>query len=368
MSDDGEAARSVRASVRWFRTKRLLLVIGAVGTVAALLLAAGWAGLLTLRLHGVPVSEDFAWITEMTGADPLRAAGYDGTGVTVCLVDTGVDMLHPDLATVELAGWNDLVHREASPYDDGGHGTAMAGLLAGRGRVEGIAPGVSLLVVKALDADGTGSSTTVGAAIDFCVDPNRDGDLRDGADVISLSLGAQTTPFTTNAAIQAARDATERGVFVVAAAGNDGREDDGDVNSPAGEPLVVAVGSVNHRLEVAAFSSRGTNEPGDPERVDPHRKPEFVLPGVGLITTASGSSYTAMTGTSTSAALMAGLLALLLDALPAYRKGGAAAVVTIKDALRATADPLEGQALPHDDYAGYGVPRADDTLTRLRTG
>lgn len=361
MTGEERAVRRLRRKVRLAHTKKHLLVIGAFVVTGLLLVALASHGLVNLDLGGAPLSEGYAWIAGLTGAERLRSQGLDGTGVTACLVDTGIELVHPDLAYARVLGWNDLIRHEPRPYDDGGHGTSMAGLLAGHGRVQGIAPGLSLIVVKALRADGTGSSDLVGQAIDFCVDPNADGDLRDGADIISLSLGAQRTPFTTNAAARAATEAANRGIFVVSSAGNDGRNDDGDVGSPADEPLVIAVGSLTHQLQIAAFSSRGDNDPlNQPARADPHRKPEFVLPGVGLLTTTMGASYTAMTGTSASAALLSGILALLLEAHPELRKAGAAGVVSVKDALMLTAQPLVAQQTPHDDRYGYGVVTVDE--------
>ncbi|MDX1534733.1 MAG: S8 family serine peptidase, partial [Thermoplasmata archaeon] len=338
----------------------------AAATVLALL---GSAGLLQLPLDGPRLSDDHAWIAELTDADRLADLGYEGTGVTLCLVDSGIDLLHPDLARADLVAWNDLVNREPLPYDDSGHGTAMAGLIVGQGNVRGLAPGVALMVAKALRADGTGSSDTIGRAIRYCMDPDGDGNPQDGADIISLSLGAQKTPFVTNAAAVAARNATQSGLFVVSSAGNDGRQDDGDVGTPANEPLVFAVGAVDRDLAIAPFSSQGNNSPlQTPARVDPHRKPEFALPGVGLFTTTGGASYTTMTGTSASAALLSGLLALLLEAHPEVRKAGPAAVLATKAALMQSAMPYPGQLRPHDDRYGYGMAQAYEAHLLLSPG
>lgn len=364
MTAEGEEARLVVVRVRRARARKAAIVVAAVLTTAAVLASVVGAGILSLPLHGLPLDEDQRWIIEVTQSEALQAMGYDGTGVTICLVDTGVDLLHPDLGGVLLVSWEDLVNGEELPYDDGGHGTAMAGLVFAQGRLRGVAPGASLIAVKALRANGTGSSEDVGKAIRFCLDPDRDGDPADGADIISLSLGAQATPFTTNAAARAAEEAMAQGVFVVSSAGNDGREDDGDVSNPANEPLVFSVGSLNDRLEIAAFSSKGNNT----ARLDPHWKPEFVLPGVGLTTTGSGSSYGAITGTSASAALLSGLLALLLQAHPEFRHASQDAVLAVKQALVGTSLPLEGQATPHDDWYGYGLVQLGDAHTRLSAG
>ncbi|MFQ5838304.1 MAG: S8 family serine peptidase [Thermoplasmata archaeon] len=361
MRPDGDLAWKVRHQVRMGRLRKSALVLAALIVAGSLLASMVASGIISVPLDGVTLSRDSAWVMRITQAERLWDMGYDGTGVTICLVDTGIDSLHPDLARARIAAWKDLVSGERLPYDDGGHGTAMAGLMVADGRFRGLAPGASLIVVKALRSNGTGSSETVGRAIGFCMDPDGDGDLRDGADIISLSLGAQRTPFTTNAAANAAEEATLMGIFVVSSAGNDGREDDGDVGTPANEPLVMAVGSLNHRLEIAAFSSKGNNSPlVKPPRLDPHRKPEFVLPGVGLMTTARGSSYTVMTGTSASAALLSALLALLLQAHPEYRKAGAEGLREVKMVLMHTSLRLPGQQLPHDDYYGYGLVQVSD--------
>lgn len=357
---DGDAAAVQKAVLRG-RARRSCIAVGSVALAAILLLAFAAAGLVSLPLEGMPLDMDVEWVLEVTGGAKLRAAGYDGSGIIICLVDSGIDMIHPDLARVRLVAWKDLINAEAVAYDDGGHGTAMAGLMVANGRLKGVAPGASLIVVKALRSNGTASSETVAKGIEFCMDPDGDGDISDGADIISLSLGAQRTPFRTDAAAKAARRAAEMGIFVVSSAGNDGREDDGDVGTPASEPLVIAVGSLNDRLEIAAFSSKGNNSMAiKPPRVDPHRKPEFVLPGVGLITTARGSSYSSMTGTSVSAALLSGLLALLLEAHPEYRKAGVQGIVAMKEALMRTSIPLEAQRIPHDDRYGYGLPQVFD--------
>ncbi len=360
-----EKAREVVSQVRRATLRQTLFIVAALGVAASLIISLAAAGLMSLPLGGVPLEGD-PWVLEVTQADMLRSLGYDGSGVTICLVDTGIDLVHPDLASISLSAWRDFVDDEPYPYDDGGHGTAMAGLIAARGRLTGIAPGASLIVVKALGSNGTGSSDTIGKAIRFCMDPDRDGDISDGSDIISLSLGAQTTPLKTNAAALAADDAIRAGIFVVSSAGNDGREDDGDVGTPADEPLVIAVGTLNGRLEVAAFSSKGDNGyPFNPSRVDPNMKPEFVMPGVSLLTTARTSSYTAMTGTSVSAALFSGLLALILDANPSFRKGSEDTVLQVKSVLMDTARPLAAQETPHDDWYGYGLVQAYEAHLRL---
>ncbi len=292
------------------------------------------------------------WAFAMTQVDALQARGLTGSGVVVCLVDTGIDLGHPDLARVPVLAWRDFVKRGASPYDDDGHGTAMAGLIAGRGALRGVAPGVSLIVAKALDSRGRGTSAGLAAAIDFCVDPNRDGNPADGAGVVSLSLAAATNLTVGNDLTVAVASALASGVVVVASAGNDGLADDGDVQSPASIPGVIAVGSVDDHGAIARFSSIGA-EAG---RTDPDRKPELVAPGVDLLTTAHGGGYRLVSGTSASAAFVSGAIALILEGRPgAVRSNTANTPAAIKAILTSTAERLPGQRVPHDPHYGYGL-------------
>lgn len=298
--------------------------------------------------HGVSGSE---WAFRMTHVNDLQARGLDGRGQTICLVDTGIDLHHPDLAHVTLAGWKDFVRNRSAPYDDDGHGTAMAGLIAARGSLRGIAPGVSLLVAKALDARGVGTSEGLAAAIGFCSDPNADGSGTDAADIVSLSLAAATTVTAGSEVTIAVNAALSRGILIVASAGNDGLADDGDVQNPASIPGVVAVGSVDSFGAIAGFSSIGATA----ARADPDRKPEIVAPGVDLLTTARGGGYRLVTGTSASAAFVSGILALLLQARPGFPSGSYSTVLTIKTALMDGAIRGPGQTTPHDAHYGYGL-------------
>jgi serine protease AprX len=290
----------------------------------------------------------------MTGVSALHARGLDGGGVTVCLVDTGVDPSHPDLARVPILAWRDFIRLRAAPYDDDGHGTAMAGLIAARGAFRGVAPGVSLIIVKALDSRGMGTSAGIAAAVDFCGDPNADGDPSDGAGVVSLSLAASTnlTAGTGTDVATSVNAALARGIIVIASAGNDGLADDGDVQSPASIPGVIAVGAVERFGVLARFSSMGAAA----GRSDPDRKPEIVAPGVDLVTTARGGGYRLVTGTSASAAFVAGAVALLLQARGVTTSArGPGRIASLKVAMMNTAAKEAGQITAHDPHYGYGI-------------
>ena len=293
------------------------------------------------------------WAFAMTGARDLNARGLTGKGITVCLVDSGIDVLHPDFAHLHLVAWRDFVNLRPDPYDDNGHGTAMAGLIVASGSLHGVAPDVSLIVVKAINSAGFGTSGAVADGIRLCVDPFGDGTR--GADIISISLGSKAPLFVSTDVSLTAQWAVDRGVVVVASAGNDGGMfDDGDVESPGFIPLAIAVGAVDGSGRIAPFSSIGSSV----NRTDPNLKPEVTAPGVQLITTAPGAHYVTTTGTSGATALTAGIVALLLQAHPELRPGGSmgsANVLALKWALSRSAMVRPGQAMPHDSYYGYGV-------------
>jgi serine protease AprX len=337
-----------RGTVRARRTAILaaLLILGSFAGLAA-------AGLVDPAVFLGPHVARSDWAFAMSGARDLNARGLTGMGVTVCLVDSGIDALHPDFAHLRFVAWKDFVNLRTDPYDDNGHGTAMAGLIVASGSLHGVAPDVSLIVAKVINSAGFGSSAAVADGIRFCVDPFGDGTR--GADIISVSLGSKAPLFVATDVSLAAQWAVGRGVFVVASAGNDGGPfDDGDVEAPASVSLAIAVGAVDASGRIAPFSSIGSSV----NRTDPNLKPELTAPGVQLISTAPGAHYVTTTGTSGATALAAGIVALLLQAHPELRPGassGSANVLVLKWALARSATGRPGQAIPHDPYYGYGV-------------
>jgi serine protease AprX len=295
----------------------------------------------------------------MTGARELNSRGLTGLGITVCIVDSGIDDLHPDFAHLRLLAWRDLVNFRPDPYDDTGHGTAMAGLIVADGSFRGVAPRVSLIVVKAINIGGNGSPQNVADGIRFCVDPFGNGQA--GADIISLSLGSNSNNFFDITVYDAVVWATSRGVFVVVAAGNAGLAN-GDVSAAAQVPLAIAVGAVDSRGVRAPFSSIGSSL----NRTSPNLKPEIVAPGVQLVSTAPGAHYITVSGTSPATALAAGIIALILEARPALHAGSSANNITIlKTALASGATKGPGQLLPHDPWYGYGIINGPATLAAL---
>ncbi len=295
----------------------------------------------------------------------------DGTGVTVCIVDSGIDMSHEDLDGLALAGWKDFVNQRSEPYDDEGHGTAMAGILVANGWIEGMATGVDLLVAKALGSDGSGDDSLVAEAVDWCV--------AQGADIISLSLGGAPgiLPFNTGTGRdsgEASADAIEEGVLVVAAAGNDGTDDDDrDVAHPSSERDVISVGGVTPTRESWSGSSKGENDgsilplPVILPRSDPNKKPELVAPGQGVPVLTTDGAWGLADGTSASTVYVTGALALLLERRPDLQADSDSSsqdtVATIKTWLMESVVPQEGQS-GHDDRYGYGLLHMEALIER----
>ena len=344
---------SGRARARKILAIVLLLVVGSSGALSA----SGRLDILALLGPHVERSE---WAFTMTGIRQLNSNGLTGTGITICIVDSGIDTLHPDFSHLHLVAWRDLVNFKPDPYDDRGHGTAMAGLIAADGSLRGVAPGVNMIIVKAIDSGGLGSPQNVADGIKFCVDPWGTG--KSGADIISLSLGSNSNNFFDVTVYDAVAWATSRGVFVVVAAGNDALAANSDVSTAGQVPLAIAVGAVDSSGVRAPFSSIGSSV----NRTDPNLKPEITAPGVQLVSTAPGAHYVTVTGTSPATAIVAGILALILQAKPGLRPGVLSGnVVAVKTALMLGALKASGQLLPHDPWYGYGIVNGPMTLVRL---
>ena len=348
------------------------IVIGASAAIIVLLSVAVvmlwvWAEIEDVNIGGPP-SALLTWESEyrkLTGLDDVQG---DGAGVILCIVDSGIDMGHPDFKNLELAGWLDAIDGATQPYDDEGHGTAMAGIVVAQDGLEGNAPGVSLLVAKAIGEEGTGDDVQIAEAVDWCVDNQ--------ADIISLSLGGDQgfgSGFLSSDALEeSVEDAIDEGVFVVAAAGNDGEDDDGDVESPGSVEDVICVGGITRTGSIWTGSSEGDNNgriwpnPILP-RDDPDKKPEIVAPAHEVpILMAGGMDNGAWwgwsSGTSAATAWVSGALAIVLEANPEMQRegdsGGPSAVAQMKSVIMQNSQMQEGQS-EHDDHYGYGHLRVD---------
>ncbi len=291
-----------------------------------------------------------------------------GTGVDIALIDTGVTPV------AGLDGDGKLVHGpdlsaeaevpELAHLDTHGHGTFMAGIIAGDGDgFQGMAPGARLVSIKVAGAGGETHVAQIVAAIDWVIEHRNDAGLN--IRVMNLSLGVDTTAHYLDDPLSAAVErAWEAGIVVVVAGGNDGT-DDGKLDSPAHDPYVIAVGATESERVgsdrddlVADWSSRG----------DGVRNPDVVAPGRSLVSlrvpgsasdsahpdAAVGDRFARASGTSQAAAVVSGSAAVLLEKLPHLTPD------EVKAALR-----FGGADLGYDDEAeGWGRVRADKARRR----
>lgn len=237
--------------------------------------------------------------------DPFGAA-IRGHGITVAIIDTGVDYHHPDLGGCfgpgcKVVGGYDFVNNDGDPLDDFGHGTHVAGIVAANGVLLGVAPDANLLAYKALDAGGFGLESTVIAALERAVDPDQNPITEDGAEVINLSLGSSGAP--DGPLSEAAEAAVAAGSVVVAAAGNSGAY--ATIGAPANAEHVIAVAASDNLDRIAYFSSRG------PITGQDYIKPNLTAPGYPINSAALGGGHVYLSGTSMAAPHVAGAAALL---------------------------------------------------------
>jgi len=308
------------------------------------------------------------------GATAVRQElGYDGSGVGVAIIDSGVTSWHDDLT--DSAGaqrvhhFVDFVNGAVVPYDDYGHGTHVAGIVAGNGfdsagARSGIAPAAHLIVLKTLDASGSGYVSNVIAALDYVV-ANKDAfNIR----VVNLSIAAGVyESYDTDPLTLAAKRAVEAGIVVVTAAGNGGRNMNGvdaygGITAPGNAPWVLTVGASSHmgtsdRTDdaMATFSSRG------PTAIDYAAKPDIVAPGVGIESLSdpisalyatktpyllSGTAltsylpYLSLSGTSMAAPVVSGTVALMLQANPTLTPNQVKAILEYTAQVNPNYDPL----------------------------
>jgi subtilisin family serine protease len=270
------------------------------------------------------------------GADEVwRRLGARGAGVTVAILDTGVDYRHPALGEgfgpgFKVMGGYDFVNDDADPMDDSGHGTHVAGIIAANSSdLSGVAPDASLIAYKVLDGNGNGWSSDILAGIERTVDPNGDGDLSDHVAVANMSLGAPG--YSDDAMSRAVDSAVSAGVVFVVAAGNLGRFQ--SVSSPGTADAAITVGAINFQDALAPFTSKG------PPAARYGIKPDLVAPGVDVRSAKAGGGTLVASGTSMAAPHVAGAAALLRSLHPEWTPS------EVKSALVTTAAPLAEEVM-----------------------
>lgn len=261
--------------------------------------------------YDLPVQVCLDFSAPLIQAPRLWSMGAAGRGVRVALLDTGLDVSHPDLRGRVVGS---AVFVGDNLLDRLGHGTHVAGIVAGNGqasagRFVGVAPGAALLVAKVMDDRGAGWSSDVMAGLDWAI--------MQGARVVNLSLSSELFGDGSDALSLFCDAAVQQGVVVCVAAGNAGPTPH-TVGAPGCARQVITVGASTDADGVAEFSARGPTADG---RI----KPDILFPGT-LITSArargttmgasQGESYTEASGSSMATAHASGVAALLLEADP----------------------------------------------------
>lgn len=263
------------------------------------------------------------------GSDRVWDAGFKGKGVTIAILDTGIAP-HQDLNKPinRVIAFVDFVNKRTQPYDDNGHGTHVAGDAAGNGnessgKYTSPAPEANLIGVKILNKDGSGKKSQVLAGIQWCIENRQKYNIK----IINMSLGSRAeSPSKDDPLCQGVEKAWDSGIFVCAAAGNEG-PDNRTISSPGSDPKVLTVGAMDDRGssnkdddKLASFSSRGPTPDG-------LEKPDLVAPGVNIVSLRSpksqldkrnvssrvDSSYFSLSGTSMATPIAAGVAAQVIE-------------------------------------------------------
>jgi serine protease AprX len=370
------------------------LALGVVGQVNGII-GSDWGDDDTGQ--GRRASQDGTWdasvdlgsmynLTRYVGAHRAWSQGVTGQGVTVALIDTGVAPVAGLDAPDKVLDGPDLSFESQSPgtrYRDGyGHGTHMAGIIAGAdagfdpkhpvaGKFAGVAPGAQLLNMKVAVGDGGTDVSQVIAALDWVVEHRNDAGMN--VRVANLSYGTESPQaWQVDPLARAVENAWKHGIFVVASAGNDGL-DSPALLMPARDPHIMAVGAVDHR---------GTSRPADDQVADftnggsAARRPDLLAPGKSVVSLRVPGSYVddahpegrlagdaagryfRGSGTSQAAAVVAGEAALLFQANPNLTPD------QVKAVLMQTASPL---VWSRNLAQGAGVTDVGDAVSMVRS-
>ena len=347
-------------------------------------------------------------LSRTTGADQIRNSGssstsLDGTGVGIAILDSGIDTDHHSFLNrsnnVRVVYSEDFTGegRTDDPY---GHGTHVASLAAGNGRISnaqyiGIAPNANLINLRVLNSAGVGTTAHVLRALDWVATNRTTYNIR----VVNMSLGMPAIDSYRNDPVcRAVRRLVDAGVVVFAAAGNNGKDSEGNkvyghIHSPGNEPSAITVGATNtfgtdDRSDdaIATFSSRGptrsfTTDDGGVRHYDNLIKPDLVAPGNKLVDAEADGNYLVtqtpsldagvsgadnrkmmyLSGTSMATPVAAGTAALMLQANPSLTPN------LVKALLMYTAQPLAGYNMLEQGAGQVNIAGAIQLVQAVRT-
>ena len=241
----------------------------------------------------------------------MEKSFYTGKGIGVCILDTGI-YEHIDF-TGRIWAFYDFLAFKRRPYDDNGHGTHVAGLVAGdgtasMGKYRGAAPGCGIISLKVLDRYGTGSQDDVLRALRWIRENRQQYRIR----VVNISVGTTCNSKRNHARLlESVEQLWDEGVVVVTAAGNQGPRP-GSITAPGSSKKVITVGSSDLLEGRSAISGRGPT-------AECVCKPDIVAPGNKIMSCVPGKpySYGVKSGTSMSTPLVTGAIACALEKNPA---------------------------------------------------
>ena len=288
-------------------------------------------------------------VKQIVHAKDVYKRGYTGKGIRIALLDTGV-FLHENIVN-QVIYFKDYIQSKTSCYDDNGHGTHIAGILCGGNHKTtktaiGIAPKAELLVFKILDKSGNGSTQKVLDALDWILKNHRKWNIK----LLNFSMGYRqnANPIMQKKLIEKLEQLWDEGVTVITAAGNNGPEEN-SITVPGVSRKVITVGSSDDVLgESGGFGGRGPTSCCI-------IKPEILAPGSGILSLSNKQGqYQKKSGTSMSAPIVCGALALVLEKNPELKP------VELKLLLYDTVDPVK-----HKNVNAWGILNVDNLIKML---
>lgn len=250
--------------------------------------------------------------------DELHRRGIVGENVTIAVLDTGICISHKDLENA-CVGYFDSVNNRKYAYDDNGHGTHIAGIIAGRGllnngKYTGIAPKSQIVSVKVLSSDGKGRMKDMKNGIEWIIANAKKYNIR----IVNMSVGATDTKETEDSElVKVTERLWDNGIVVVAAAGNNGPEYN-SISSPGISRKIITVGSYDDDKKVSISGNRVmVNYSGRGPTNSCVVKPEIVAPGFHIVSCSNGNDiYSYKSGTSMATPIVTGMCALVVGRYP----------------------------------------------------